>query len=101
MLYEAHNYIVNHRKLDRIINALALTFKETSRKDLQTLAESGCFFREFKINTYVYRAGTKPEFCYLLTSGSMKVEQPGFSAKSLQDRTIIAENNIFGDRDLN
>lgn len=53
------------------------------------------------MHSYIYRAGNIPEYCYVIISGNVKTETPGFSAKKMLEMAIIGQNGIFGEKDLN
>ena len=53
------------------------------------------------MNSSIYHAGETPEYCYILAKGNVKIEAPGFSARKMMDMSIIGENTVFGERDLN
>ena len=65
------------------MQALASVFTSASKLSLRILAEDGCVFHEMKMHSIIYRAGQLPEFCYVLSEGSVKLESSGFSAKSI------------------
>jgi CRP-like cAMP-binding protein len=53
------------------------------------------------MNSLIYRAGTEPEYCYVVVTGNVKLESVNFSAKRLMELSVVGERAVFGDADLN
>ncbi len=58
-------------------------FPQVERKFLMGLAKAGCYYKEWRINDFIYRAGDVPKEVYLLMEGYVKLEKQGFSAKKM------------------
>lgn len=101
LLYETHYLTVRNRRVDTILEVLTKHFKDATKRELKALAENGCSFKEMIINNYAYRAGSTPEYVYILLEGNVKLEVPGFSARKMMDMTILTPDTLFGDKDLN
>jgi hypothetical protein len=55
------------------LEVLNRIFGDANKRDIKMLAESGCVFKEYKMNGYIYRAGSLPEACFILVSGNIKI----------------------------
>lgn len=53
------------------------------------------------MNSLIYRAGTEPDYCYVVVTGNVKLESSNYSAKRFMELSVIGERAVFGDVDLN
>ena len=88
--------VLEQQKIDVLYKGLRNFFPNLERKVLVNLAKEGCYYKEFRINDFIYRAGNIPEEVYLLEEGNIKMEKPGFSAKKMFEMTIINPPSMFG-----
>ena len=60
--------------MEKLIKA----FPEAPKAELRMLADQSCIFKEYKMNSYIYRAGYVPRYCYIVIKGNVKLDYPGF-----------------------
>jgi hypothetical protein len=101
LLREHYLTTVTSRRIEAIMERLLRVFPLASKSELRSLAEHDCSFREYKMNSYLYRAGAPPKSCYVVVKGSVRVDSPGLEAKKLLETAVVSENTIFGQNDLN
>ena len=89
MLHDTYVNMVKTRRIDAVMSKLLKVFEAAPIEELRHLAEFNCVFKEYKIHSYVYRAGSIPNACYLVVKGNVKVDSPGFEVKKMMEMIIV------------